>query len=315
MSNELPRFGISLSAKQGREMLRKGSAMEADGCYMVVVALTEMDRSERYLDVNCGSIVAFGHQFAGLSRSDVYAKLACGRALSHLHKVDDNFRRGLLCWTKVRAICRVATEETEDQWLEKARVLSSSQLEHEVAADREPITPRGKVPLKAIDRRIYLKLQDVMALMRNRAGNPHLSDEDCLEATLDFFLTTEQPTDLTDPTSVTYVTPRVTCVTPPETSQARWQRARTQLAAHPHNHDDDSPTLSRHIPDQTNQHVRRRAAYACEAPDCESDLALEAHHIVFFKDHPDHSADNIILLCNPCHKALHHTIHLQHHPL
>ncbi len=232
MSNELPRFGISLSAKQGREMLQKGAAMEANGCYMVVVALTEMERSERYLDANCGSIVAFGYQFAGLSRSDVYAKLACGRALSHLHKVDDSFRRGLLCWTKVRAICRVATEETEDQWLEKARVLSSSQLEHEVAADREPITPRGKVPLKAIDRRIYLKLQDVMALMRTRAGNPHLSDEDCLEATLDLVLNTEQPTDLTDPTRVTYVTP-------PETSQARWQRARAQLAAHPHNHDHD----------------------------------------------------------------------------
>ena len=36
MSNELPRFGISLSLEQGREMLRKGAAMEADGCYMVV---------------------------------------------------------------------------------------------------------------------------------------------------------------------------------------------------------------------------------------------------------------------------------------
>ncbi len=203
MSNELPRFGISLSLKQGREMLRKGAAMEADGCYMVVVALTEMERSKRYLDDFCGSIVAFGHKFAGLSRSDVYAKLACGRALSRLHKIDENFRQGLLCWTKVRAICRVATEETEDQWLEKAHALSSSQLEHEVAAQREPITPRGKIPLKAIEYRIYLKLQEAMALARTRAGNQNLSDEDCLEATLDFFLNTDQPTDLTP---VTYVT-------------------------------------------------------------------------------------------------------------
>ncbi len=237
MSNELPRFGINLSLEQGREMLCKGAAMEADGCYMVVVALTEMASNERYLDANCGSIVAFGHRFAGLSRSDVYAKLACGRALSRLHKVDEQFRQDLLCWTKVRAICRVATEETEDQWLEKARVLSSSQLEHEVAADREPITPRGKIPLKAINQRIYLKLQAAMALARTRAGNPNLSDEDCLEATLDFFLNTDQPTD---PTPVTYVTP-------PETSDARWQRACTQLAAHPHNHDDDSHPLHRTI--------------------------------------------------------------------
>ena len=229
MSNTLPRFGITLSAKQGREMLRKGAAMEADGCYMVVVALTEIARSKRYLDACCGSIFAFGHRFAGLSRSDVYAKLACGRALSQLHKVDQDFRRGLLCWTKVRAICRVATPETEDQWLDKAHTLSSSQLEHEVAAEREPITPRGKVPLKAIKHRIYVKLQDAMALARTRADNPHLSDEDCLEAALDFFLNTDLPTD---PTRVTYVTP-------PETSQARWQRARAQLAAHPHTHDDD----------------------------------------------------------------------------
>ena len=218
MSNELPRFGVDLSLEQGREMLRKGAAMEADGCYLVVVALTEMERTKRYRDDACGSIFVFAHRFAGLSRTDVYAKLACGRALSRLHKVDDDFRRGLLCWTKVRAICRVATEETEDQWLEKAHALSSSQLEHEVAAQRETITPRGKVPLKAIDYRIYLKLQDAMALARNRANNQHFSDEDCLEATLDFFLNAEPPSPFDDPTPVTYVTP-------PETSDARWQRA------------------------------------------------------------------------------------------
>ena len=204
-------------------MLSKGAALEADGCYMVVVALTEMERTKRYIDASCGSIVAFGSRYAGLSRSGVYARLACGRALSRLHKIDDDFRRGILCWTKVRAICRVATEETEDQWLEKAQALSSSQLEHEVASQRETITPRGKVPLKAIDHRIYLKLQDAMALARDRAHNQHLSDEDCLEATLDFFLNAEQPADLGNPTRVTYVTP-------PETSHARWQRA------HAHNH-------------------------------------------------------------------------------
>ncbi len=280
--------------------------MEADGCYMVVVALTEMERTKRYIDASCGSIVAFGSRYAGLSRSGVYARLACGRALSRLHKIDDDFRHGLLCWTKVRAICRVATEETEDQWLEKAHALSSSQLEHEVVSQRETITPRGKVPLKAIDHRIYLKLQDAMALARDRAHNQNLSDEDCLEATLDFFLNAEQPSPFDDPTSVTYVTT-------PETSRARWQRARAQLAAHPHTHDDPR-TLPRQVPNDTARRVRRRAGYTCEAPDCESTHALEAHHIVFFKDHPDHSDDNIILLCSSCHKALHRTIQLQHHP-
>ena len=101
---------------------------------------------------------------------------------------------------------------------------------------------------------------------------------------------------------------------PPETPDPRWQSATAQLAAHPPNHDDDSPNLPRHIPDDTARRVRRRAGYACEAPDCDSTHALEAHHIVFFANNPDHSDDNLTLLCSPCHKARHRTIHLQQHP-
>ncbi len=59
------------------------------------------------------------------------------RALAELRLIQDAFARGELSYAKVRALTRVADEESEEELLELARHLTASQLERAVRAYRQ----------------------------------------------------------------------------------------------------------------------------------------------------------------------------------
>ena len=65
------------------------------------------------------------------------------KRLEKLPRVDAAFNSGEVPWTKIREIARIATPDTEQVWLEKARRLTSRQLEEEVAGKKRGDRPGG----------------------------------------------------------------------------------------------------------------------------------------------------------------------------
>src|SRR5690606_6298687 len=64
-----------------------------------------------------------------LSIKSAREKVRVARALGSLPRTDALFGRGELSYSKVRAITRAATAETEQHWLDVARHASASQIE------------------------------------------------------------------------------------------------------------------------------------------------------------------------------------------
>jgi hypothetical protein len=106
--------------------------------------------------------------------------LRIGRALPRLPKVAAAMQAGALDWTKVRELVRVATPETEAEWVTRAGERTSRVLEQEVARSLRGSLPpetgepqrtpaRGGVlfQMEAVDRAVVF---DGIAVFRARTG-------------------------------------------------------------------------------------------------------------------------------------------------
>ena len=70
----------------------------------------------------------------GLSARQVQDLAHVDRALRGLPRIDAAFVAGDLTWTKTRLLCRVATAEDEEAWLDLAKRLTARALAREVRA-------------------------------------------------------------------------------------------------------------------------------------------------------------------------------------
>jgi hypothetical protein len=69
--------------------------------------------------------------------SQTYQALDVGRKLLELPKLTERFRQGKIAWSAVREICRVATAETEKEWITFAAGKTSRQVLSEVKDAQE----------------------------------------------------------------------------------------------------------------------------------------------------------------------------------
>jgi len=88
------------------------------------------------------SAVHYAAAREGLSRREARDLVAVGAALDELPAIDAAFRDGRLLWTKLRTHVRVATLETEAEWLEKALTMTCAELERAVAGVKKGDRPR-----------------------------------------------------------------------------------------------------------------------------------------------------------------------------
>ena len=138
------------------------SAEEADR--RVALAVRAGDVGARSLAFYLADFADRGaHQQLGFHSVELYAEtryhirppttrqyVAAGRALLELPGIDREFRRGGLFWSQVRELIRVATAETEDEWVEFARGRTARQIAAEVARRR-----KGERPADRRRRRIH----------------------------------------------------------------------------------------------------------------------------------------------------------------
>ncbi len=137
------------------------SAEEADR--RVAVAVRTGDIGARALAFYLADLADRGaHQQLGFASIELYAEtryhirppttrsyVATGRALRELPAIDLAFREGSLFWTQVRELVRVATPETEDEWIAWGRGRSARRIAAQVARRR-----KGERPTDPSKRRI-----------------------------------------------------------------------------------------------------------------------------------------------------------------
>lgn len=101
-----------------------------------LLLLAEFDRREGYTTWGCHSAVQWMNWRLGIGRRAAYEKLRVARRVAELPVIAEAFGRGELSYSKVRAVTRIATPETEAGLVEWCRHGTAAHIERIAAAKR-----------------------------------------------------------------------------------------------------------------------------------------------------------------------------------
>ena len=227
-----------------------------------------------------------------------------------LPRVREVFASGEVAWTKLRAIARVATVETEAEWVERARVLSCRQLERMIA-DEGGRVEKVRVVLELTEEEAA-DLEDAVRAYR-RGTREKMSREHAVvelvkrgvgaaaadgagHVSIPPFRTVIHQCDTC--ASVTRET-RTGPVAVEPTTVARATCDAEVVDAR------QSTRVSKTIPPRTRRRVLARDRDRCVVPGCSGRDFVEVHHV-----HPralggDHTPELLATLCTRHHAMVH----------
>ncbi|MBC8367351.1 hypothetical protein H8E52_08075, partial [bacterium] len=93
-------------------------------------------KGKLYRELGYANIHLYAEDALGFSRSKTYEFIRLAEALDELPKLKDQIESGKLPWTKAREVVKVATPETEKEWLTLAENKSRRDLEKGVVKSR-----------------------------------------------------------------------------------------------------------------------------------------------------------------------------------
>ncbi len=167
----------------------------------LIDALIEVDRERVYRDLGFASMYAYATQALGLSEAVACNAVTVAKKSREIPALRDEIASGSISISKARKITPVLKAENQSEWLDRARTLTSRQLEKEVAREN----PRAAAPERVryvsgkrvemsvgMDEARVLRLrraQDRVSQARGRA----VSLEETMDELVDFYLKHKDP--------------------------------------------------------------------------------------------------------------------------
>src|SRR5712671_5178240 len=99
-------------------------------------SLLDALRSGAHLHLGFGSFGEYIERLFGYTRRSTEERLRVAEALERLPRLEQALREGVVTWSVVRELTRIATEENERAWLDVARGRTVRQLEELVAGHK-----------------------------------------------------------------------------------------------------------------------------------------------------------------------------------
>ena len=281
--------------------------------------LCEAEAMKIWIPLGMVNMIDYMERRLGYTPHVAKERLRVAKALNDLPAIGEALRHGEVSFSAVRELTRVATPETEEEWLDSARDKNVRQIEDLVAGHRPGDRPSDPEDPKARRHRIVLELsaesyaeyRQTRATLDDQHGR-RLDDSELMSALTGSALE-GAPAAKGRARAQIAITVCAKCraatqdgggVTVP-ISEAALARAECDAqyigsidAAQPARaHQDVSPATARL--------VYRRDHGRCRVPGCRSARALEIHHIIHREHGGSHEAENLVLLCSSCHTAHH----------
>ncbi len=155
----LPTLEIAAKSTQEKAdlIVERAKGMQ-ESRYEAVIALSLLGRSNGYLELACKIIGEFAEKKAKLEYRDWTRMLSVGRRALEFPELDVAFRDGRLNWSKIRALLPVLTRENVTEWIVKATLLTSNQVELEEiqgpACHRQHLGPVAVLELRPLLREL-----------------------------------------------------------------------------------------------------------------------------------------------------------------
>jgi hypothetical protein len=293
---------------------------EAEG--QAVTLFADVMKRKLYRGLGFASIHLYAEEALGFSRTKTYEFVRLAEALDELPGFKDQIESGKLPWTKAREVVKVATAETERQWLAMAESKSRRELEKEVVksrAKRDNAKDEDQVELLETDQStpaaspvqsVTLRLSPLAkarleAMIEKLMKKHHCDREQVLLMALESLLGESTRVDGGSPYQV------IVQQCPECESKTVGTEVNKLSGAESAQIDCDSQLL---VPGRRNRAsippARRRAVLVrdkqrCQAEGCRSTNFLEVHHLKPRSRGGDNREENLITLCSSCHRHLH----------
>src|SRR5690606_19143093 len=281
--------------------------------WLIVAYRTQVNRL-----LGIASFAEYSERVLGHTPRVTEERLRVARALQDLPELAHALESGSLCWTAVRELTRVATPETERQWIAAAHRRTVREIEGMVrglSRGAEPGDPKDPEAREHVLR--FQKVRpETLALFREaadrlrREAGEVLDDDALLLAMARRILGGPE-----DPGRANYqiaVTVCTSCgqgsidaageaipVAPHVVSMANCDAQRLDLSPH----GGEAARATQDIPPKVRRLVRRRDR-CCVVPGCRN-RDCDIHHLRPRAEGVDHSPANLVLLCGAHHRALH----------
>jgi hypothetical protein len=247
-------------------------------------------------------------------------RLRVARALGELPRIADALAAGELHYSAVRELSRIATEATEDEWLEAARGNSLRRIEALVSGHKRGDRPGDPAAPELVNRVVRLELSpDVFALFRQAQGvladehGGRLDDNAFIEALCRRALEgNRSPEDMRPAHQI--------ALTVCEACKRGWQNgAGREIDVDPEvverarcdaeligSVDVAQPArVTATVTPRIRRQVLARDHHCCTVPGCRSARNLDLHHIEYQSNGGSHEIFNLTTTCSGHHKQLH----------
>ena len=254
--------------------------------------LHDLHARRLYQALGFSSAVHFAQNRLGMCRARAHELLATGARLAELPKLDEAFARGELSWSKVRRVARVATADTEQAWIERAREASQQEVEALVsvvrAGDPPPKLdqglPRTRFVLRlSVDALQHEMFERAREKLQAELGAGRVSDEALLAELMRLFLASNADGSVPGRKKTDGSLFRV----PVDDEVADQEEARSDAA----------------VTGRLRRRVLAREGHRCAS--CGSRRSLMIHHVVWASRGGPTVPVNLVTLCARCHALVH----------
>ncbi len=291
-------------------------------------ALRALGDTRLHLELGFPSLAAYAERHFQLSRAETYEHVRVAERLDELTELRDAFADGLIGWTALKAVCRVASAGTQRAWLDRAREAGSERTALAVREARrkgrdEP--PDDSYGLPNLDEKLVLRfprsdmerlrlwLDGIRAMIADRTGSDDVSLEQAV-----LFLAERDRLDRRDGCCETARATRQgdsahdTQIVYQRCPDCRRSRVRTRDGFV----EVDPEEIERHegcaepvvvdgpTPPRLRRRILAREAGRCANPTCRNG-ADHCHHIVFRSRGGPTSSANEVAVCRTCHGLIH----------
>ncbi len=315
-----------------RSTARRRAELDAEEAEL----LREAEQLQIWKPLGMVSLVDYMERVLGWNPETARKRLRTARALGELPVLSAALRDGVLSFSAIRELTRVATPATEGAWRDDAIGKNLRDIEDRVRGhvrgDLPDDPPDPDVSTRIVRFELspatYARLRQARLQLDEEHGR-HLDDDELIAALASAVLETTPAQAAPSPSGppvhrvpverggrATFQIATVVC----ERCDQGWiegagvrvaidpatlDRARCD-AQHVGSVEGDGPARAAQvIPPAVDRFVRLRDGGRCQTPGCRSARALELHHIVHRSDGGSHDPSNLTLRCFSCHQAHH----------
>jgi hypothetical protein len=280
-------------------------------------ALLRAQGDEVHCHLGYGAFTEYGDRVFGYSPRMTRERLRVARALERLPRASEALRGGALHWSAVREITRVATPETEAEWIAAATGKTVREIEVMVAERREGQRPSdpGDPSARPVDIRARVRadvgasFEQALDVLRAQLGGD--ADDNAIFAEAARRMLGEPSgADAGRAAHQVLVTVCPDCGVARQEARGASvvisEAARARALCDAQLVDGETGAASQEVPPATRRLVLRRDHHACRVPGCKNRRWVDVHHIIRRSDGGSHAPDGLVTLCRAHHDAAHH---------